>query len=209
MGQCLGRTAGNALEVQEAIDLLTGRPADLRLREVTLELAAAALTLVGLAGTAGEARARAEQALASGAAAERFARMVAALGGPADLLERAAHHLPSAPITRPVSLPRGGHVAAIDARALGLAVVELGGGRQRPNDAVDAAVGLVEVVGIGEWTGPDRPFAVILARSEADAAIAAERIAAAVTLAESPPAARPSVIETLEHGAGSSRAQKP
>jgi thymidine phosphorylase len=209
MSQCLGRTAGNALEVREAIDLLTGRATHSRLREVTLALAAAALTLVGLADSAEAARARAEQALGSGAAAERFARMVTALGGPADLLERPAHHLPAAPITRPVALLGSGYVAALDARALGLAVVELGGGRQRPNDAVDPAVGLAEVAGLGDRVGPDRPFALVHARSEPDAARAARRITAAVTLTESPPGARPCVLETRAHGARPPAAQKP
>ena len=185
MSQCLGRTAGNALEVQEALDLLTGRAAEPRLRAVTLALAAELLALAGLP----DARGRLEQALASGAAAERFARMARALGGPADLLEQPARHLPRAPVQQPVHLPQAGFVGAIDGRALGLAVVALGGGRQRPSDAIDHAVGLAEVKGIGEPVGPGQPFAIVHARDAAGAAAAAERLIAAVEVAASPPPA--------------------
>ena len=174
MDQCLGRTAGNALEVREAIDALTGRGFEPRLREVTLALAA---ELLALAGDAADARARVERALDSGAAAERFGRMVSALGGPGDLLERRpARYLPAAPVRRPVDLAAGGFVAAIDVRALGLAVVTLGGGRQRPTDPIDHAVGLTEVRGVGEPVGRDQPFAVVHARSDAAAAAAIARI---------------------------------
>jgi thymidine phosphorylase len=190
MNQCLGRTAGNALEVREALDLLTGRSAPPRLREVTLALAAELLGLVGES----DADARVRRALESGAAAERFARMVRALGGPGDLLERAAHHLPAAPVQRAVHLPQSGVVGAIDARELGLAVVALGGGRQRAGDGIDHAVGLAEVKGIGEPVAPDAPFALVHARDEASAAAAIERVKAAVTVAERAPAAPPELI---------------
>jgi thymidine phosphorylase len=184
MNQCLGRSAGNALEVKEALDLLTGRAADPRLGEVTLALAAELLRLTGAA----DAEERVRRALASGAAAERFARMTHALGGPHDLLERSARHLPSAPVQRPVILPRAGVVGAIDARLLGLAVVALGGGRQRAGDGIDHAVGLSEVKGIGEPVALDLPFAIVHARDEAAAEAAIERLAAAVTLTEDAPA---------------------
>ena len=147
MSQCLGRTAGNALEVREAIDVLTGQASTSRLREVTLALAAELLVLGGLAEDEAAAAAAAARALDSGAAAERFARMVVALGGPADLLERPDRHLPEAPVRHAVHLERAGVVAAIDARALGLAVVGLGGGRRRVTDPIDPRVGLAEVRG--------------------------------------------------------------
>jgi thymidine phosphorylase len=195
MNQCLGRTAGNALEVQEAIDLLTGRGEEPRLRAVTLALAAELLTLAG----SGEGAARrVAGALDSGAAAERFARMVRALGGPGDLLEHTRRHLPDVPIRRPVFLPDEGVVGAIDARALGLAVIGLGGGRRRPTDPIDHAVGLSEVKGIGEAVGPRQPFAVVHARSVAAAEAAGAAIAAAVTVAASPPApAAPLIVATV------------
>ena len=132
MNQPLGRSAGNAVEVQEAVDLLAGGPRDERLWEVTAQLTAELLVIGGLAADAAAARIKVDHALASGAAAERFARMVAALGGPADILERASRHLPKAPVIRPIVAERNGVVAAVDARAIGVAVVGLGGGSPHP-----------------------------------------------------------------------------
>ena len=137
MSQCLGRTAGNALEVQEALGVLAGRRTASRLRKVSLELAADLLVLGGVFEERAPAAAAAVRALNSGAAAERFGRMIASLGGPADLLERPHRHLPKAPVRHAVHLDRSGAVAAIDARALGLAVVGLGGGRRRVTDPID------------------------------------------------------------------------
>lgn len=188
MGQCLGRAAGNALEVAEAVALLRGAPGDARLRAVTLALAGEALALAGLAPDAGAGEAAAERALASGAAAERFARMVVALGGPADLLDRPERHLAAAPLVRPVPPERAGIVQAVDARELGLAVVELGGGRRRVEDRVDHAVGLSEVAGVGERVGPDRPLALVHARAENDLAAAAERVRRAYMMGDRPTA---------------------
>jgi thymidine phosphorylase len=197
MGQCLGRTAGNALEVREAIDLLAGRASDPRLRDVTLALCAELLVLCGLEEDRTAARARAEQALASGKAAERFSRMVRALGGPSDLLERPDAHLPAAPVRLPVDLGRAGIVSAMDARALGLAVVTLGGGRRAPIDRIDHAVGLAEVKGVGETVGPGQPFAIVHARTEDAAEAAAQTASAAVELGEAG-GATAVVIESLD-----------
>jgi thymidine phosphorylase len=191
MNQCLGRTAGNALEVREAIDVLTGRSQEPRLLAVTFALAAELLTLAGSGDGAAD---RVARALNGGAAAERFGRMVRALGGPGDLLERPERDLPSAPVQRPVHLPTAGVVGAIDARALGVAIIALGGGRQAPTDPIDHAVGLTEIKGVGEAVGPDQPFAIVHARSEASAEAVSAGIAAAVILAGAPAAPRAEVI---------------
>jgi thymidine phosphorylase len=188
MNEVLGGTAGNALEVGEAVDLLAGRGGDARLREVTLALAREMLALGGLDP------ARAEPALASGAAAERFERMVAALGGPKDILTRP---LDAAPVVREAPPARGGVVAAIDVRAVGLAVVELGGGRTRADQAIDHRVGLSRVAGLGASVGPGRPLARIHARDDAAALRAAERLARAFTIGDAPPARPPLVVERL------------
>src|SRR5690606_31514120 len=116
MNQCLGRTAGNAPEVREANEVLTGKSAEPRLREVALALAAELVVLGGV--VANEAAAvTVARALDSGEAAVRFARMVAALGGPRDLLEWPERHLAQAPVRRAVHLEQSGFVAAIDTRA--------------------------------------------------------------------------------------------
>jgi thymidine phosphorylase len=193
MNAVLGTTAGNALEVAEAIDYLTGTSRDPRLHVVTIALAAELLVLGRLALDPRSATARAEQVLASGKAAEHFARMVAALGGPKDLVEAPSRHLPAA--TTVVSAPpsRAGYVAAIDVRQVGLVVLALGGGRRRPDDAIDPAVGLTQIAAIGERVGPERPLALIHARSSVAADTAHKALLAAFQVGDAPPAPGPVV----------------
>src|SRR5690606_28643987 len=101
-------------------------------------------------------------------------------GGPPDILDQPARHLAACEVRRPLHLPRAGTVVRIDARALGLAIIALGGGRSHPDDTIDHAVGLSEVLGPGERVGGERPFAIVHARSEADFAAAARIIEAAI-----------------------------
>ena len=197
MDQCLGRSAGNALELAEVLAMLRGQPVEPRLRAVTLALAVEALVMAGRAETAGEGERRAARALDSGAAAERFARMVAALGGPRDLVERPQRHLRPAPVIRPVMPPRPGSVAAIDVRRLGLAIVAMGGGRRQPGDLVDHRVGLTEVRGIGEACGDAIPLAVVHARDEAGWRIAAAEVAAAFAIEDHPATPPPAIRARL------------
>ena len=197
MNQCLGRSAGNALEVQEAIDHLSGAARDERLLDVTLSLAGEILAIGGLSETAEEGRARSEQVLASGQAADHFARMVAALGGPADIMEQTKKHLPAAAVEQGLAAERPGIVTAVDARALGLAIIDLGGGRRRVEGSIDYAVGLSEVAAIGESVGPDRPLCVIHAASVADAERASTTIRAAVTIGDQAPPPAPTVRQRI------------
>jgi thymidine phosphorylase len=176
MDQPLGRSAGNALEVAECVELLTGGTGgtgDARLREVILALAVEMLLLGGLADDKARARSKAEEALGSGRAAERFGAMVAALGGPADFLERSAALLPRAPIRRQVQAKAAGVLSACDTRAVGLAVIELGGGRRRVEDRIDPAVGIDEILPLGQMVSRSDPIAVIHAADEARAEAAA------------------------------------
>jgi thymidine phosphorylase len=186
MNQVLGHDVGNALEVREAIDFLAGRRRESRLHAVTSTLAREMLVLGGLALDAAAAAGPVENALTSGAAAERFARMVAALGGPGDLLERPEGHLAAAPVRVPVTPERAGVVTRVDARMIGLVVVALGGGRRHAEDAVDPAVGLADMRGPGDPVGPDRPLAVVHARSKADATDAAAAVRAAMVVGDGP-----------------------
>ena len=191
MNQVLGQSAGNGLEVAEAVAYLAGSRAHARLDEVTRALCVELLTLGGLAVDEADAGAKVEQALASGQAAEMFGRMVKALGGPGDFMERPEHYLPTVPVTKSVLPAQGGVVAAMDVRQIGLAVVMLGGGRLRADQAVDHGVGLSEVVGLGETVGPDRPVAIVHARDEAAAERAVATVLGAVQLGEAPPEAGP------------------
>jgi thymidine phosphorylase len=197
MNQVLGRTAGHALEVREAIDWLTGKARDPRLDDVTLALGAELLLLGRLARDPDEAQRRLAAARDSGAAAERFQRMAAALGGPADLVERPEKHLPRAAVERPVEVDRRGFIARIDVRAVGLAILALGGGRRRVEDRIDYSVGLADMRGIGDDVGPGRPLAIVHARDAAAAEQAAAAIGAAVELADAPVAAGPLIRDRI------------
>jgi thymidine phosphorylase len=181
MNQPLASAAGNALEMANAVAFLTGDAIDPRLWEVTVALGGELLMLGGLTATAEGGRARIAQAFRSGKAAEVFARMVAALGGPADFLERPAHHLPAAPVVREVAPAAPGLVQEIDTRAVGIAVIELGGGRRRAADRIDYAVGFTDLAGIGTAVDANAPLARIHARTEDAADAAAEALRAAYT----------------------------
>ena len=129
MNQPLASAAGNAVEVRNAADFLTGKARDVRLLEVTLALAAEMLVSGGLAPDVDEASSRALAVLEDGSAAERFNRMVADLGGPLDFLGDPDRHLAKAPVVVPCLAGQEGYVAGYDTRAIGLSVVALGGGR--------------------------------------------------------------------------------
>ncbi|MCG8694694.1 MAG: thymidine phosphorylase [Minwuiales bacterium] len=196
MNQVLGDTAGNAVEVAEAIAFLTGRRREPRLYEVTKALAAELLVLGGMMDAAAAPMA-VDGALDSGTAAERFAQMVASLGGPTDLLEAPDRYLEIAPVRRAVIAPRRGFVTGIDTRRVGLAVLTLGGGRRLATDKVDHGVGLTAVQGPGFRTAPNRPLAVIHARSEADADTAEAALLAAYSLGDGEPRLTPPVRSLL------------
>ena len=197
MNQCLGRNAGNALEVQESIDHLSGAAHDARLLDVTMALAGELLAIGGLSASAEDGRAKAEKALSSGQAAEHFARMVTALGGPADIMEQAAKHLPTAPAVQALAPDRPGIVTAVDARELGLAIIDLGGGRRRVEDSIDYAVGLSDVAAIGESVGPERPLCIVHAASDTDAERALATIRAAMTIGDEAPPPAPTVRQRV------------
>jgi thymidine phosphorylase len=198
MDEPLASAAGNAVEVMNAVEFLTGKRRDPRLAEVTAALGAELLVLGGLAVDAGEGASRIEDAYASGRAAEVFGRMVAALGGPADFVDKPEVHLKAAPVVRPVRSERRGTVDAIDARAIGIAVVELGGGRAREEDVIDHRVGFTRLAGLGAKVGgDDAPLALVHAGSEAHAARAEAALRAAYRIGEEPAAPSPAVVERI------------
>lgn len=181
MNQVLAHSAGNAVEVREAIAYLRGDYRTPQLHAVTVALAAELLQLGKLATDQGAAESMVNQALESGRAAEKFGEMVTALGGPADLLDNAAQHLPVANVSRPVfasaeQLAAGSMVSQIDTRQVGLAVVALGGGRRRSEDKLDYSVGLEHILGLGQAVDDQTPLAHIYAADEASWQQAAETV---------------------------------
>lgn len=181
MNEPLASAAGNALEIRNAVDFLTGNHQDARLREVTLDLCAAALQLSGYDG---DAAAAVETALTSGKATEHFARMVTGLGGPADFVERMDSHLAPAPIVHDVFIEGDGVISAIDTRAVGMAVVALGGGRRLPTDSIDHRVGFDHIAGLGTEVHGRTVIGRVFAASEGVDLEAVERFRAAFTIGE-------------------------
>ena len=197
MNEPLASAAGNAVEVANAIAYLTGERRDARLHAVTLALGGELLALGGLFESPATASAAMERALASGAAAERFERMVAMLGGPSDFLRKPEKYLPAAPLVVAVAPVLAGFVEAIDARAVGMAVVALGGGRSRAADAIDHAVGFTRLAGLGAEVSAAAPLALVHARDDAQARLAGAQLAAAYRIGPTPPAIHAPVVERI------------
>ncbi len=195
MSQPLAPSLGNATELAVCMEVLSGQPeAAPRLVTLALALGCEALALAGW--PAEKARAALERTLADGSALDRFARMVAALGGPPDMDKDWRTHLPKAPVTLAVSATQAGHLAAIDGEALGLAVVALGGGRSREGDKIDPAVGLTDVCDLGTRVERGDTLAVIHARSQDKAEAALDAVRAAFTIGAAP-AAAPLILDRI------------
>ena len=198
MDRVLGRDVGNALEVAEAVFYLKGEGTrEPRLHEVVMALAGEMLALGGLVSSVAAGRARAEAALEDGRAAEKFARMVSALGGPNDFLEHAGSYLSRAAVIKPCTAERSGHVAGMNARQVGIAVVALGGGRSHADDAIDPSVGLTEMIDVGAPIRAGSPLCIVHAASEGDADEAIAIVRAAIQIGDAPPAEKPVVLERI------------
>jgi len=198
MNEPLASAAGNAVEVKNAVDFLTGKHRDPRLYEVTVALAAELLVGAGLAADLEEGRRRITGSFDSGRAAEKFAEMVAALGGPTDFVERPEAYLPAAPIIRPVYPERAGTIHAVDTRAVGIAVVELGGGRRRASDAIYPAVGFTGLAGIAKPVAPEEPIGLVHAKSEEEFARASKMLREAYRTTNEEAPARPVVHDRYD-----------
>lgn len=196
MNQVLGHSAGNAVEIYETIDYLTGERRDARLHEVVMALGAEMLITGGIASDMDHARDKLLRTLASGTAAERFERMVSSLGGPTHLL-RDTNALAKAPHIAAIHADHAGTVTAIDTRRIGLAVVELGGGRRRAEDRIDHSVGLTEIAGLGDEVDGAHPLALVHAKNEEDATRAAAALKTAFTLGENAPAVTSPIVEIV------------
>ncbi|RVV98423.1 thymidine phosphorylase [Mesobaculum littorinae] len=204
MSQPLAPAIGNAVEVACAIDTLRGTPGPLA--ELAAALGGRLLALAGASGkggtgagqgTADEAAARIAETLSSGAAADRFAAMVAAQGGPADLLDAPDRHLPRAPVTCDILAEASGHLAAMDGRALGLAAIDLGAGRRRESDRVDPAVGFSDILRLGAKLDPGQRIARIHAATDDAAAQAEAAFRAALRIEDAPPDVPPLIHEEV------------
>lgn len=198
MSQVLGRNAGNAVEVEESIAFLRGHQRDPRLEQLVIALGVEALLHGGSAQDKAAAEAMLRHNLDDGEAAARFQAMVVAQGGPSDLLTRAHSYLPKANVSRPVFAASSGIVHAIDVRRVGMAIVELGGGRRQPDEIIDPSVGFTDIAGVGETVSFDRPLAVVHARTEHDAETAAAALRDAFRIGETESNPAPLIVDRIE-----------
>jgi len=195
MNEVLGTSAGNAVEIKEAVQYLRNEARDPRLDAVVMGLCAEMLIVGGLEVDRDRAHAKCEQAVASGQAAEIFGRMTAALGGPTDFVENCESYLAEAPVVREVFAR--GVITKVHTRSVGEAIVELGGGRHTVGEKLDLSVGFTDIACVGTRLDGSRPFVVIHAANEADAEIAEKNLLKAFEIGDSEPAPRPVVHEIL------------
>ena len=200
MDQVLASSAGNALEVKEAVEYLNGKYKNPRLHEVTVALCAEMLTLGGLAKDNLEAIKKIEDVLENKKALEKFAQMVKMLGGPEDFVEKYDTYLEKAPVVKPIYPKKSGFVTSMDTRAIGMAVVAMGGGRLKPSDEIDYAVGFDRFVSIGDEVDQNQALCYVHLRSQNIFSDIEKRILDAIQITdETPIDFKPIVMEKISY----------
>lgn len=197
MNQVLASSAGNAVEVAEAVRFLRNEQVNPRLKEITMALCAEILVNAGLANTRDEARNSLQTVLDNGKAAERFDHMVIAQGGPDNFCSTYKRHLGQAKVIKPLLAPQAGYISAVDTRGIGVAVINLGGGRRLATDRINHKVGFDNILGLGSIVDSQTPLVTIHAHSEDDWQQAAQDYLAAITIGEQKPQDDPMVYETI------------
>jgi len=195
MDQPLGNMIGNALEVVECVEVLCGKgPADLR--ELCLELAGWMLHLGGASNTVADGKQQSEKLISSGKALEKFRQMVELQGGDSRVIDD-PKLLPQAQHTLQVTSDKNGYVRSIQCEQVGTACVILGGGRERKEDTVDPAVGIVLHKKVGDRVAAGEPIATIYYNAEAKAARARQLIQASCEITESAPSTKRPLIHRV------------
>ena len=197
MNQVLASSAGNSLEVAEAVRYLRGEQINPRLHAVNMALCEQLLINGGLAKDNADAKAQLEQALYSGKAAEYFARMVVEQGGPADFVDNYAHYFAVAPVAKPLFAPHSGILNAMNTRNIGIAVIGLGGGRRVATDEIDLRVGFDQVLPLGTSVDTQTPLTVIHAKDEASWNQAAQAFLNAITINEQAYQPTPEIYQVI------------
>ena len=184
-----------ALEIAESMAYLRNDYREPRLDEVVMALCAEMLLITGIENDPQQALARCDTAVTSGQAAERFDAMCVALGGPAGFVANCDEHLAKAPFTKAVYA--SGYLAGVDVRAVGNAIIELGGGRRKVGEVLDLSVGFSHVARIGTLLDHETPLAVVHAASEDDAKTAERLLLDACSVREEAPEERPVICERV------------
>ncbi len=198
MEQPLARAAGNALEIRNAVEFLTGILDDSRLRNVALALGGRLLFLGGLTGNASAGESKIAEVFANGMAAERFGQMVSALGGPSDFIEKYSSHLPAALHVSDVVSAGSGFISQIDVRGIGQAIIQMGGGRKQQDDILDLSVGLDKIGLLGQRVELGEVICRIHARDENAALSVSGNIQSAFTVSPVKPDSIPVIGELFE-----------
>lgn len=194
----LGNSVGHVVGVLETVDFLTDRYRDPRVLELVLTIVAEMAVLAGVADDHAAGIALAVARLNDGSAADRFGRMISALGGPNDFMKNPSKYLSAAPVVREVLPECSGYITKMDAGSIGHGLVELGGGRTKPEDDIDLSVGFSALKGINDKVGPDRPLAVLHAHDEVSWKLTAERLRRSIQISDTPVAPPgPIVLERL------------
>jgi thymidine phosphorylase len=198
MNQVLGDSAGNALEIIETVDYLTGTYREPRLHNVVVRLAQSMLINTGLAVNEQEALTKINHALDSGQAAELFSKMIAKMGGPSDLLENPWRSMQQASLVQDIVAPEDGYICAMNTRDVGLMIVEMGGGRTANDQAIDHTVGIDKVKPIGTKVSKGDVIARIHATDKAQAEHATKQYLAALNFSESQPEVQPEIYKVID-----------
>ena len=197
MNQSLASSAGNALEVKSALTVLKNEPGEERLLDVTLALGSNLLVNAGIFSDDDTARESLEESLSSGKAAEIFGRMITALGGPIDFVEKSDEYLPVAENILDFPSPSSGYFKSVNGRVLGQAVIELGGGRKQAEDKLDLAVGLDQFIRIGKNVEQGDPILRIHSSNDRDMERAKNLLSEAFQFSENPVESNPLILESI------------
>ena len=197
MDQPLGRKVGNSLEIEECIEVLRGEGPD-DLRELCLELAGWMLYVAGRTTTVNLGRELAAELIANRAGLEKFREIIWLQGGNGDVIDNTGL-LPRAPHKLPIVSPANGFVGCIHCEQVGTACVVLGGGREKKEDAVDPAVGIILHKKVGDPVRAGEPLCVVEYNSDARLVEARRLLEGAFVISERPPAEkRPLVHKVLQ-----------
>ena len=198
MNEALGRNIGNSLEVIESIQYLTGKNVDAKVDTVMKALATEMLLITKIANSKTDALTKISKALSSGKAAEIFEKMVHAMGGSSNIISKYNQILPKAPIIKPIYANNAGYIHHINSRALGFALVQLGGGRRQATDKLDYAVGIANVIKVGEIVNKEKPIAFIHANTPLQVEEMAKVLNNAITVSAEPSfQIQPTIYETI------------
>ena len=198
MNQVLGNSAGNAVEIIETVDYLTGANRETRLHNVVVRLAQSMLINTGIADNEAQALEKINHSLDSGAAAELFSRMIHRMGGPADLLESPWNSMTKANVITEIKAPQAGYIAGMNTRDIGLTIVGMGGGRTANDQQIDHTVGFDHIQPIGTQVSQGDVVARIHAKDQAQAEQATQQYLSALSFSEDAVIAPPEIYQVID-----------